>query len=783
MCLVDQGVDVMYRYEWDPETGGIILSSLPHEGPDTEDLSPVFSEELDWLGLDKHWTYQHTKHPLMWKVDGRKYFYRGELAAELSSSGGLFMTPAVKIHRPGLTLQPIDMDGTIERNRATMDGLTLTAIEEIGKQSARLSPRVDVQAVAFSGGKDSVVLLDLVQRAIDPDRFLVVFSDTHMEVSETLSTLEAAKKHWPSLAFHVAKSSRTALDTWRDMGPPSRMHRWCCTVHKSAPSLILLRETTGIRDAHVLVYDGVRASESQRRGSYLMVSEGRKHTSQINVSPVLRWSSAEIYLYLFARCLPLNEAYRYGAMRVGCVVCPMAPRRWDSLVTARFLDRAAGFIELLKSYARGIGIPESEMSAYLAQGGWKGRSGGRGVETARTRIAENRSSNATSFSISLPRESWREWFKTLGVLQQESAYDFSVCLPTGDSLLTHVTETSSHLKLELDGLDALPREARPLVKAAINKSAYCAHCRGCEVECSAAALSTYPTVHVDEESCVHCGKCLKISDRGCLAAKSLWITLGGARVNSNRKSINPYNHFGMRKEWLEDYFRDPSTWPERHTLGPRQADSMTVWLNHCGIEASKSLSPLGAILQRLGAESEVAWCAIWANLAQNSGIVEWYVRSVPWGSVHNKADFVEMLGESWSVSTRNNAITALTGLLANTPLGNQLELGVISSDRSTRTKSVFKKGLSSPHAIAVLYSLYLYAEASDVYRTTIAQLETACGGPATIFGLDRPALASILNGLSAECSDFISAGITRNLDNIHLRRDRTSIEVLTLALD
>lgn len=391
-------------------------------------------------------------------------------------------------------------------------------------------------------------------------------------------------------------------------------------------------------------------------------------------------------------------------------------------------------------------------------------------------------SDKAIFSVSKPRENWREWFKTLGHLQQESASDFSLNMPEHEALTIHCTEDRTNLRLEIGYYDSLPREARSPLKSSINKAAYCAHCQGCEVECPVSALSTYPTVSIDEGACVQCGKCLRVSDKGCLAAKSLWITLGGARVNSKRKSINPYNHFGMRQEWLDEFLVNPNDWPQRHTLGPRQFDSMKVWLNQCGIVRDGALSELGLTIQALGTESDIAWCAIWANLAQNSGIVEWYVNCVPWGSTHSKADYVDMLGDSWSPSTRNNGVTALVGLLRDTPLGNNLGLGIIVTERGNRVKSIIKRGLHNPNPIAVLYSLYLYAEANDIYNMTVTQLEDADGGPIRLFGVDPQTLVSMLNGLSATLGDFISANIVRNLDNVQLRREKSSQEVLEIAL-
>ena len=115
----------------------------------------------------------------------------------------------------------------------------------------------------FSGGKDSIVLLDLVQRALAPDQFFVIFGDTGMELSDTYKAVELAKQHYPNLNFHTAKSVFSAEQSWDMFGPPGRKMRWCCTVHKSVPTMLKLRELCSDgEDTLALVFDGVRAEES-----------------------------------------------------------------------------------------------------------------------------------------------------------------------------------------------------------------------------------------------------------------------------------------------------------------------------------------------------------------------------------------------------------------------------------------------------------------------------------------------------------------------------------------
>lgn len=52
--------------------------------------------------------------------------------------------------------------------------------------------------------------------------------------------------------------------------------RWCCAVHKSVPTLLLLRELTHNYDIKAVVFDGVRAEESARRAGYDEISVGAK---------------------------------------------------------------------------------------------------------------------------------------------------------------------------------------------------------------------------------------------------------------------------------------------------------------------------------------------------------------------------------------------------------------------------------------------------------------------------------------------------------------------------
>ena len=59
-------------------------------------------------------------------------------------------------------------------------------------------------------------------------------------------------------------------------------------------------------------------------------------------------------------------------------------------------------------------------------------------------------------------------------------------------------------------------------------------------------------------------------------------------------------------------------------------------------------------------------------------------------------------------------------------------------------------------------------------------IERAGVSPSLIFGLDRDSMIMILNGLSINYSDFISASFTLDLDNITLRDNKKSADILAL---
>lgn len=93
---------------------------------------------------------------------------------------------------------------------------------------------------------------------------------------------------------------------------------------------------------------------------------------------------------------------------------------------------------------------------------------------------------------------------------------------------------------------------------------------------------------------------------------------------------------------------------------------------------------------------------------------------------------------------------------------------------------------ATPDARVILYSLYKFAEAcGGYYQFTLSRLydnnvESDGVTPYRIFGIGEDEMKQILIGLQSNYGEFISTTFTHDLDNINLKQDKTSQDVLSL---
>ena len=259
------------------------------------------------------------------------------------------------------------------------------------------------------------------------------------------------------------------------------------------------------------------------------------------------------------------------------------------------------------------------------------------------------------------------------------------------------------------------------------------------------------------------------------------------------KGMNRYQHFGFRQPWLEHFMEYRTDCFSMGVLGNRQYDALKVWLREGGLlesakgENAGNVTPLGEKLIGFSAYNPFTWAIIWANLCYNSIICKWYALNGEIGNTYEKGVLVDLLGDDYSPSTRDNAVTSLLETLRHSPIGSSLKQGIpIPAGGNTYTYT--RDGWDMPDALAILYSLYLSAEHTGRYSFTLAQLAQARNNPdgkgvnpADIYGIEAKNFREILQGLDIQLPQFIRVNFVADLDNIILQPDVTSLSILDLV--
>jgi phosphoadenosine phosphosulfate reductase len=775
----------MYSYTYDKETGGLLLNSSPTGF--SKEPRPVYAPELDLLGFNKYWKYdKQAELPYMW-AEASNYYYRGIHVAKLKG-GNLYTAPEIIIlngedglpimpEPEGALLQAVNIRTMIETNREMLEIIEQATVKKILAIYNKYRNKLDCFHVAFSGGKDSLVLLDLVKKTLPKGSFVVVFGDTGMEFPDTYEVIEKTKQQCidEKIAFYVAKSHLEPKESWEMFGPPSRLLRWCCSVHKSAPQTLKLREITGKNNFVGLDFVGVRAHESLARSTYEYENYGKKQKGQFSHNSILEWTSAEIWLYIYANNVLINETYKKGNSRAGCLFCPMSKGTSDYLRRANYKTEVDSYVNTVKDAYNGDKRNKKDIESYVANGGWSARANGRDLQNNRFRYTEDIIDGMLTISVIDPDSSWIEWIKTLGDLVGNNGNYFVIY--GGENVMFSVKDTKNGYVVSIPetALKGRPVFAK-IFRRVFRKAAFCRGCRVCEVNCPNGCIS-FVNGKVKINNCVRCHECHAIDD-GCLLFHSLKLSQGGGK---SMKSINSFADHAPKPEWLRSFFELKDAFFLEHTLGPMMIQMFRRFLKDASLGEKNRFTPFAELISQIGWETDAAQGLILVNLVAENPQMEWYVKNLDVGRAYARKTVEDMLTAVDVKEKDAKSIAKSYMRLVKTPLGTNLHWGLVTdSGEFVRTKC------SISDLRVVLYGLFKFAEKCNDYKQfTLSTLlndsiERDGISPTRIFGVDREDMKRMLLGLSAKYPEFINASFTHDLEKISLEENKTSQDVLNL---
>lgn len=805
----------MYAYEWDSSTGGYILTPMPLAF--SKEPRPVYYKELDILGFDKYWDYdKNDSFPYMW-AEANNYYYRGRLVAK--TKGGSLYTPPelVLIEDPepeGYPLRFVDIPAMVDKNRQLMEQLVQETIKKIYNTFIEYQDKVDVFYVAFSGGKDSVVALDLVQRALPHNCFKVLFGDTGMEFPDTYETVEKIKQICAEekIEFLQAKSKLKPENTWQIFGPPAVTIRWCCSVHKTTPQIMQLREVLQKPDFTGMAFTGVRGDESLSRSEYDAISYGGKHSGQYSCHPILEWNTAELFLYIYENGLTFNNAYKKGNTRAGCLVCPMSQGKHDYMKYKNYPDDTDLFINKIITTS-GKNFSKENYDRFVEQGYWRTRKSGRELSFGHDKHVFEIVKGQNVITVQKKNEYWKEWAKTIGQVTSLGDGEFSIAYEGKSYAIRTISTQEGGEQFTFPNIENSKSDIKflSLFKSVIIKSVYCVNCGYCAAECKSGCIDMANGVHISNQ-CKHCFNCHDIYSH-CLRYNSIKNRIG-AKVMTG---LDRYYSFGIKENWLRVYFDYEGTSSFWKSDGDgevpnKKKDAFLNFVKDAGlVDEDKSLkgkeykyikykpNKFAEKMFSLGVDDESMWAYLMCNLvyAEDSEEFRWFIKNIPFSETSTpesiKLRLDEVMENDKSGLGKRNICDALKSFLIKTPFGKQLGLGsvidyeekVSSNGRETITLNYFVRGSwKNPDEKVILYALYKFAEACGNYRQfTLTRLldtsvESAGISPTQIFGLNRETMEKILNGLTFNYPDLIEARFTLGLDNITLKSDKTANEIL-----
>lgn len=481
----------------------------------------------------------------------------GEQAAVFDRSGnvvglaiskrGRFRVQAV--YRGGGRAEPYGGNPGFEDLAKANDFRLRWMVSKAIKRVAVMAERTGLPVVvSYSGGKDSLVALDLTVRAgIEPT---ILFNNTGLELPETIENVYKVADRY-GLELIVANAGD---EFWKAVGkfsPPAKEFRWCCKVVKMAPIGRVYKER--FPDG-ALVVIGQRALESIDRSWSGGVWRNRWLPTSLNVSPIQEWDLLTEWIYILKNKLPVNKLYFMGFERLGCFMCPASPLAEYSLIHRVYPELWKKWMAVLAEWNKKLPVGDEWVRYHL----WRWLSP----------LAQGRRRVEAWLGIKSPRD-WRKEYsvragtEVMSVEKNEGLMKVRVSRPISaegiveqvkvlgpnatirrveDGMSVSVGRVSLTIKdNELVAESPNRRERDETLFTALKLAVRwdrCAGCGNCVTWCPTGAISVENgKPRVDGGRCISCGICVEVCPMAEVFAEKLIISqIVGSHKGRPRKT-------------------------------------------------------------------------------------------------------------------------------------------------------------------------------------------------------------------------------------------------------